>query len=219
MEKPQVDQIDGILPAIAIDQRRPGEDVALDGRHDDRAARLPEAAVREGRRAALPQLRQAGRARRRRGRGDAAPGRARRGSARWSRSPCRCSRSCRGPRCAPGSSPRATSACSGATDAVELDDAPKAPARAAETLDVGAGPARRCGRPTAAASSSRSSRRSATAAAAPPSCCRTPAAPRALLDRARVRRAAASPCATRCRTSSRSTARSAPARPAAASAA
>jgi excinuclease UvrABC ATPase subunit len=32
MDKPQVDRIDGILPAIAISQGNSREDVALDGR-------------------------------------------------------------------------------------------------------------------------------------------------------------------------------------------
>ena len=54
MDKPQVDRIDGIPPAIAIDQTNPGPHLALDRRHDDRAERPPEAAVRARGAAALP---------------------------------------------------------------------------------------------------------------------------------------------------------------------
>ena len=46
MDKPLVDRIEGIPPAIAIDQTNPGAHLALDRRHDDRAQRSPEAAVR-----------------------------------------------------------------------------------------------------------------------------------------------------------------------------
>ncbi len=60
MDKPQVDRIDGIPPAIAIDQTNPGAHVALDRRHDDRAERPPEAAVRARGAPALPRLRRAG---------------------------------------------------------------------------------------------------------------------------------------------------------------
>src|ERR1700689_1275304 len=46
MDKPQVDRIEHIPPALALDRR-----------HDDRAQRSPEAAVRARRAAALPALR------------------------------------------------------------------------------------------------------------------------------------------------------------------
>src|SRR3990170_3069091 len=49
MDKPAVDRIDGIPPAIAIDRR-----------HDDRAQRSSQAAVRARRDVALPELRQTG---------------------------------------------------------------------------------------------------------------------------------------------------------------
>ena len=45
MDKPQVDAIEGIPPAIAIDQTNPVH-LALHRRHDDRAERSPEAPVR-----------------------------------------------------------------------------------------------------------------------------------------------------------------------------
>ena len=57
MDKPQVDSIDGIPPAIAIDQIQPGAHLALDGRHHDRAERPPEAALRARRAAVLSRLR------------------------------------------------------------------------------------------------------------------------------------------------------------------
>ena len=46
MDKPQVDRIDGIPPAIAIDQTNPVRTSRSHGRHDDRAQRSSEAAVR-----------------------------------------------------------------------------------------------------------------------------------------------------------------------------
>ena len=58
MEKPDVDLIDGLSPAISIEQKTTGSQSALDGRHGHRDLRLPAAAVRQHRRAALPQLRQ-----------------------------------------------------------------------------------------------------------------------------------------------------------------
>ena len=51
MDRPAVDRVDGVPPAIAIDQTNPVRTLALDGRHDDRAERSPEAAVRARRRA------------------------------------------------------------------------------------------------------------------------------------------------------------------------
>ena len=50
MDRPAVDRVDGVPPAIAIDQTNPVRTLALDGRHDDRAERPPEAAVRARRR-------------------------------------------------------------------------------------------------------------------------------------------------------------------------
>jgi excinuclease ABC subunit A len=46
MDRPAVDQVDGVPPAIAIDQTNPVRIQPLHGRHDDRAERPPEAAVR-----------------------------------------------------------------------------------------------------------------------------------------------------------------------------
>ena len=57
MEKPDVDLIDGLSPAIAIEQKTTGIEPALDGRHRHRDLRLPAAALRQHRRAALPSLR------------------------------------------------------------------------------------------------------------------------------------------------------------------
>ena len=57
MEKPDVDLIDGLSPAISIEQKTTGLEPALDGRHRHRDLRLPAAAVRQHRRAALPELR------------------------------------------------------------------------------------------------------------------------------------------------------------------
>ena len=57
MEKPDVDLIDGLSPAISIEQKTTGVESAVDGRHGHRDLRLPAPAVREHRRAALSQLR------------------------------------------------------------------------------------------------------------------------------------------------------------------
>ena len=57
MEKPDVDLIDGLSPAIAIEQKTTGSNPALDGRHGHRNLRLSAAAVRQHRRAALPSVR------------------------------------------------------------------------------------------------------------------------------------------------------------------
>ena len=46
MEKPDVDQIDGLSPAISIDQKGASREPAVDGRHGDRDLRPPPAAVR-----------------------------------------------------------------------------------------------------------------------------------------------------------------------------
>ena len=54
MEKPDVDLIEGLSPAISIEQKTTGSQPALDGRHGHRDLRLPAAALREHRRAALP---------------------------------------------------------------------------------------------------------------------------------------------------------------------
>ena len=76
MEKPDVDLIDGLSPGDfdrAEDHRL---EPALDGRHGHRDLRLPPAAVRQHRRAALPELRQGDRqpvARAHRRHGDALP--------------------------------------------------------------------------------------------------------------------------------------------------
>ncbi len=58
MDKPQVDRIEGIPPAIAIDQTNPGAHLALHRRHHDGAQRSFEAAVCARRGFALPRLRQ-----------------------------------------------------------------------------------------------------------------------------------------------------------------
>ena len=57
MEKPDVDLIEGLSPAISIEQKTTAIEPAVDGRHRHRDLRLPPAAVREHRRAALPELR------------------------------------------------------------------------------------------------------------------------------------------------------------------
>ena len=54
MEKPDVDLIDGLSPAISIEQKTTGSQPALDRRHGHRDLRLPAAALRQHRRAALP---------------------------------------------------------------------------------------------------------------------------------------------------------------------
>ena len=57
MEKPDVDQIEGLSPAISIDQRGASAQPALDRRHHHRDLRLPAPALRPHRRAPLPQVR------------------------------------------------------------------------------------------------------------------------------------------------------------------
>ncbi len=54
MEKPDVDQIDGLSPAISIDQKGASKNPALHGRHGDRGLRLPAPAVRTRGAPALP---------------------------------------------------------------------------------------------------------------------------------------------------------------------
>ena len=72
---------------------QPGAHLALDGRHDDRAERPPEAAVRARGAAVLPRLRPAGDARHAAVDLDALAARAAAGDPRWrSRSRCRCRR-------------------------------------------------------------------------------------------------------------------------------
>ena len=57
MEKPDVDLIDGLSPAICHRAEDDRLEPALDGRHGHRNLRLPAAALRQHRRAALPHLR------------------------------------------------------------------------------------------------------------------------------------------------------------------
>ena len=57
MEKPDVDRIEGICPAIAIRQKNSVRNPAPDGRHDDRDTRLHAAAVRTRRADVLPPVR------------------------------------------------------------------------------------------------------------------------------------------------------------------
>ena len=57
MEKPDVDSIDGLSPAISIDQKTTQPQPALDRRHGHRDLRLPAPALRPHRQAALPGLR------------------------------------------------------------------------------------------------------------------------------------------------------------------
>ena len=65
MDKPQVDSIAGHSAGDRHRPDQPGAHLALDRRHDDRAQRSPEAAVRARRAAVLPALRPAGAARQR----------------------------------------------------------------------------------------------------------------------------------------------------------
>ena len=53
MDKPDVDFIEGLSPAISIDQKSAQPQPTLDGRHHHRGLRLPPAALRPRRRAAL----------------------------------------------------------------------------------------------------------------------------------------------------------------------
>ena len=59
MEKPDVDHIEGLSPAISIDQKGHEPQPALDGRHRHRDLRLPAPALRADRPSALPELRPA----------------------------------------------------------------------------------------------------------------------------------------------------------------
>ncbi len=61
MEKPDVESIEGLSPAISIEQKTDVAQPALDRRHRHRDLRLPAAAVRTDRQAPLSQLRQADR--------------------------------------------------------------------------------------------------------------------------------------------------------------
>ncbi len=62
MEKPDVDQIDGLSPAISIDQKGASPQPAVDGRHRHRDLRPPPAPLRAGRPSALPDVRPGDRA-------------------------------------------------------------------------------------------------------------------------------------------------------------
>ena len=57
MDKPRVDEIRGIPPAIAIEQANPGQKIALHRRHDDGDQRLPEAVLAADRARVLSELR------------------------------------------------------------------------------------------------------------------------------------------------------------------
>ena len=57
MEKPDVDFIEGLSPAISIDQKSTSQEPPVDGRHDHRDLRLPAGALRPGRPPALPEVR------------------------------------------------------------------------------------------------------------------------------------------------------------------
>ena len=59
MDKPDVDFIEGLSPAVSIDQKSTSPQPTVHGRHDHRGLRLPPAALRAGRPAALPDLRRA----------------------------------------------------------------------------------------------------------------------------------------------------------------
>ena len=59
MEKPEVDSIEGLSPAISIEQKTTSQEPALDRRHGHRDLRLPAGAVRPRRHPALPELRPA----------------------------------------------------------------------------------------------------------------------------------------------------------------
>ena len=187
-------------PARDRDRPEPaGEDVALDRRHDDRAARLPEAALREGRRRrTAARAARAVRARHRR----RAPPTALLAAHAGARAlvvfaVAAARRACRGREVRDGPArPRASSACSAPTGVVELEEPTRR--RPATTAHGRPGPARRCA-PRDRAPPGRLARAgaSATAAVAPRSCCPTATGAAALLDRARVRRAAASRSATR----------------------
>ena len=57
MEKPDVDSIDGLSPALSIEQKTTGAQPAVDGRHGHRDLRLPAPALRQHRHRALPDVR------------------------------------------------------------------------------------------------------------------------------------------------------------------
>ena len=61
LQKPRVEHIEGLAPAIAIEQKSAGHSPAIDGRHGDRNLRLPPHSLRAPGPAALPQVRQADR--------------------------------------------------------------------------------------------------------------------------------------------------------------
>ena len=58
MDKPDVDYIDGLSPAISIDQKTTSQQPALDRRHGHGDLRLSASALGAHRHAALPELRQ-----------------------------------------------------------------------------------------------------------------------------------------------------------------
>ena len=62
MDKPDVDFIEGLSPAVSIDQKSTSQEPPLDGRHHHRGLRLPPPALRARRPAALPGLRRPDRA-------------------------------------------------------------------------------------------------------------------------------------------------------------
>ena len=72
MDKPDVDFIEGLSPAISIDQKSAQPQPAVDGRHDHRGLRLPPPALRPHRRAALPERRHPARSARPRSRSSTA---------------------------------------------------------------------------------------------------------------------------------------------------
>ena len=57
MEKPDVDSIEGLSPAISIEQKTTSQEPALDGRHRHRDLRLPAPALRAGRHARTARVR------------------------------------------------------------------------------------------------------------------------------------------------------------------
>ena len=59
MDKPDVDHIEGLSPAVSIDQKTTSQQPALDGGHGHRDLRLPAPALRAHRHPALPDLRPA----------------------------------------------------------------------------------------------------------------------------------------------------------------
>ena len=87
MEKPDVDSIEGLSPAISIEQKSVSQEPALDGGHGHRDPRLPAPALRLDRRAALPELRPADPAADRAADGRPRPGAARGDPARRSTPP------------------------------------------------------------------------------------------------------------------------------------